>query len=311
MIDPMTGLDDGQDTGGGYDFDRWQQLAQQYGKTLTPDIMRTLQSVPPSEVESYIKSIVSGPVTIPKGTIPGQTPGQFAEDQKNPGGYVFQPTAGTPPPTTPPPGNGQPSIGGTLSGGGGGFTPPPQVNLGGPNGIPYIPGTPNFHPPSRGIPAPWSYDKFQAPTFEQAQNEPGYQFTAQQGNDALQRWAAARGTLNDSGTAKALIDYGQNAASTNYQNVWNRSFNAWNADVGNSLDAYKTNYGTQFSDPFEADYRSFLDTIVNPAMTAYGTQAQAGQRQNELNYNNAWDQELFGYQKDRDKVNDRFRLATL
>jgi hypothetical protein len=48
---------------------------------------------------------------------------------------------------------------------------------------------------------------FQAPTSVTEQNDPGYQFRLQQGQDALQNSAAARGGLLSGGTAKALSDY--------------------------------------------------------------------------------------------------------
>lgn len=54
------------------------------------------------------------------------------------------------------------------------------------------------------------------------QEDPGYQFRMQQGADALQRSAAARGGLMNGGTAKALTEYGQNFASNEYQNAYNR-----------------------------------------------------------------------------------------
>ena len=47
---------------------------------------------------------------------------------------------------------------------------------------------------------------------------PGYQFRLQQGQQALERSAAARGTLLTGGTAKALDRYGQDYASTEYAN---------------------------------------------------------------------------------------------
>lgn len=74
---------------------------------------------------------------------------------------------------------------------------------------------------------------FQAPTAEQAAQTPGYQFQLQQGQNALQNSAAARGGLLSSGTAKALDQYSQGLASSNYQNTYN-----------NALQTYGTNYNT-------------------------------------------------------------------
>lgn len=49
------------------------------------------------------------------------------------------------------------------------------------------------------------------------QNTPGYQFQLQQGLGALQNSAAASGGLLNGNTGQALINYGQNAANTQYQ----------------------------------------------------------------------------------------------
>lgn len=74
---------------------------------------------------------------------------------------------------------------------------------------------------------------FQAPTNVTEQNDPGYQFRLQQGQQALERSAAAKGNLLTGGTAKDLTDYAQGAASNEYQNVYNRA-----------LEGYQTNYNT-------------------------------------------------------------------
>jgi hypothetical protein len=65
--------------------------------------------------------------------------------------------------------------------------------------------------------------QFQAPTNVTEQNDPGYQFRLQQGMDALQNSAAARGGLLSGGTAKAIDQYAQSDASNEYNNVYNRS----------------------------------------------------------------------------------------
>jgi hypothetical protein len=66
---------------------------------------------------------------------------------------------------------------------------------------------------------------FQAPTNVTEQNDPGYQFRLNQGNQLLQNSAAAKGGLLSGGTAKALMDFGQNDASNEYSNVYNRALN--------------------------------------------------------------------------------------
>ena len=215
------------------------------------------------------------------------------------------------------------------------FTAPASVNLGGPAGIPYIPPTPAAPPtPQPGpapvpdlpvynrpgafsyqdypAPTPFAYADWKAPTVEEALNEPGYQFRFQQGMDALQRSAAARGVLNDSGTAKGLIDYGQGAAGSEYQNVWNRGFNAYQTGRRNALDTYNTNesnrfgtyatnragavdtynrnYKTQFTDPYQYAYQAATDTW-SPGMENWRT----GVDLSKLGYNTATDLSRLGY----------------
>jgi hypothetical protein len=54
------------------------------------------------------------------------------------------------------------------------------------------------------------------------QQDPGYDFRMQEGQKALERSAAARGGLQSGGTMKALAQYGQNFASNEYGNAYNR-----------------------------------------------------------------------------------------
>lgn len=84
--------------------------------------------------------------------------------------------------------------------------------------------------PGSGLLSPYG-EKFSAPTLAQAENDPGYQFQLQQGQQAIQNSAAARGQLLDPNTQRALLDFGQNSARTDYGNVYNRA-----------LQTYGTNY---------------------------------------------------------------------
>lgn len=57
---------------------------------------------------------------------------------------------------------------------------------------------------------------------QQLQNSPGYQFRYDQGMAGVQNSAAARGGLLSGGTLKAIQKYGQDFASNEYQNQFNR-----------------------------------------------------------------------------------------
>lgn len=63
------------------------------------------------------------------------------------------------------------------------------------------------------------YKPFDMATFQQ---DPSYQFRMDQGLKAIQRSAAARGNQLGGSTLGALQNYGQNAASQEYQNAFNR-----------------------------------------------------------------------------------------
>lgn len=66
-------------------------------------------------------------------------------------------------------------------------------------------------------------------------NDPSYQFRMDQGNRALQNSAAARGGLNSGATLKALTRYGQDYASTEYGNAYNRAQGTFNQNLANTL----------------------------------------------------------------------------
>lgn len=82
--------------------------------------------------------------------------------------------------------------------------------------------------------------------------DPAYQFDLQQGQQAIQRSAAAGGGLQSGGTMKALSDYSQGQASNEYQNAYSR---------------YMNNQNTQFNR---------LASIAGTGQTATGQLNQAG-----------------------------------
>ena len=76
--------------------------------------------------------------------------------------------------------------------------------------------------------------QFQAPSAQQAEATPGYQFTLGQGLQALDRGAAARGNLLTGGTMQAEQQYGQGLASQTYQQAYNQ-FQQGQANTYNRL----------------------------------------------------------------------------
>lgn len=117
--------------------------------------------------------------------------------------------------------------------------------------------------PGQGLLTPWA-EQFQAPTSVTEQNDPGYQFRLQQGAQALQNSAAARGGLLSGNTAKALEDYSQNYASNEYGNVYSRAYNE-----------YATRYN-QFQQN-QANEFNRLSSLAGGGQVAAGQLGQLGQ----------------------------------
>ena len=63
---------------------------------------------------------------------------------------------------------------------------------------------------------------FEAPTAEDLERDPSYQFRLQEGQRALERGASARGGLLSGGFARGLERYAQDYASTEYGQVYGR-----------------------------------------------------------------------------------------
>jgi hypothetical protein len=85
--------------------------------------------------------------------------------------------------------------------------------------------------PGEGLLTPWT-QTFTPPTSVTEQNDPGYQFRLSQGEGALENSAAANGSLLSGNTLEAQQQFGQNYASNEYSNVYNRA-----------LQQYQQNYG--------------------------------------------------------------------
>ncbi len=210
---------------------------------------------------------------------------------------------------------GAPPTGGS---GGGGTSGPAGPNLTSPfpigaPGVPQPIGQPGFVQPGAPVnykpPPPLALKPWQAPSIDQALNDPGYQFRTQEGQRQLQNWAGARGTLNDSSTAKALQDYGQQSASQEYQNVWNRDFGAWQGQNAADLQNYNTNYQTQYTDPYA------ISAGQASAQNAFNlTNTQQANAATQTNYQDEFQKWLaqFGvFQDQRDSTwNKNFQYAT-
>ena len=76
---------------------------------------------------------------------------------------------------------------------------------------------------------------FKAPTADEARATPGYEFAVSEAMKALHRSAAAQGSLQGGGTLKAITQYAQNLADTNYQNVFNNALTTFGANRNATL----------------------------------------------------------------------------
>lgn len=114
-----------------------------------------------------------------------------------------------------------------------------------------------------GLLTQWS-GNFQAPTADQARQTPGYQFAQQEGQNAVQRSAAAKGDLLTGGTLKDLTNYSQGLADTNYQQTYN-----------NALTQYQLGYN-QFQQG-QSNTFNRLAALSGIGQTATGQLNQASQ----------------------------------
>lgn len=103
-----------------------------------------------------------------------------------------------------------------------------------------------------------SYQPFQAPTLEDAKQNPGYQFALDTGTAALDKSAAARGNIFSGTQGTALEQFGQGLGEQNYNDVYNRA-----------LSTYGTNFNT-FNTGQTNEYNR-LGTLAGMGQTAANT----------------------------------------
>ncbi|VVE31696.1 hypothetical protein PEP31012_03711 [Pandoraea eparura] len=75
---------------------------------------------------------------------------------------------------------------------------------------------------------------FSAPTAEQAQATPGYQFTLDQGLKSVQNSAAARGLGTSGAALKGAASYTTGLADSTYNDVFNRALNTFNTNYSSA-----------------------------------------------------------------------------
>lgn len=112
--------------------------------------------------------------------------------------------------------------------------------------------------------------------------DPSYLFRFAQGQKALERQAAAGGRFLSGGQLQAAANYGQGAASQEFQNAYGRALGTFNTNEGNRFSAFNTNEGNRFgafqsneANRFNANQANFSNA-VNPLLALSGAGQQVG-----------------------------------
>jgi hypothetical protein len=130
------------------------------------------------------------------------------------------------------------------------------------------------------------------------QADPGYDWRIGQGQQAIDRSAAARGGLQSGAALKEAQRYGQNFASNEYQNAYNR----WNTDETNNYNRYNTQQNNVYNKLATlAGMGQVANTQLGQAGTNYanstsGTLANTANNLGNIWSNNAANQSNVGYQ---------------
>lgn len=152
--------------------------------------------------------------------------------------------------------------GGSQGGGGQAFTPPPAWNQ-------------SFTAPA-----------FKAPTAEDLQNDVGYQEQLKRGQQAIERSAAARGTVLNPGTLKDLTDFSQGTASAENDKLYARKYGEYMGDVQQRGNEYNQRY-KQYLDQYQQAAGTFginygvatddINRFINQQNNAFGQQLSLAQ----------------------------------
>lgn len=100
--------------------------------------------------------------------------------------------------------------------------------------------TPFTPPPAFNPGQPFSFNP------SDLQNTPGYQFQLQQGEQAITDQASATGGVGGGNTLKALINYGQGLAGTEFQNAFANAQNTYQTNFSNSQSVSQNAYANAY-----------------------------------------------------------------
>lgn len=137
--------------------------------------------------------------------------------------------------------------------------------------------------------------------------DPGYAFRLAQGQAALDTGAGSQGQLFSGAQQKALMEYGQDLGSQEYQNAYNRQFTTFQ----DTRDAQYANYLNQL-----ADYNQNLRNQYSDAMQMTGigeaSTARLGTAQGNYLTNQQYGTEMIGAGKQQEAAaGDLFKASLL
>lgn len=177
-----------------------------------------------------------------------------------------------------------------------GFGAPPNQYASNPAAPQYVqPATPaNLSQPYQvqgTAPSAPNFTPYTAPTLAQLQDSPGYQARLDAGLLAGNRSAAAKGTVLNGGTQKALNRYGQDYASNEYNNLFgqglatNQNNNSLlQTGFGDSLSSF--NSTNQFGlNARQQNQNEFQQNVVQPAQQTFQNQYQSYLNENARTLN--------------------------
>lgn len=144
----------------------------------------------------------------------------------------------------------------------------------------------NYEDPGPFDPGPaFSFREFTAPDPNDI-NNPAYKFRLEQGLKALQASKAGQGSFLSGATGKAMQDYGQQSASQEYNNIWNRSMSEYDTNRNNAFGNWAAQYGQR-----KDVYGFHFDNIG---------------RKNTFNQNNAFNKNSFNLTNAKSAWDDLF-----
>lgn len=146
----------------------------------------------------------------------------------------------------------------------------PTFQQSGPYTVPQWTGS--FTPP----PVPTNLqNQYALPTEAEAEAAPGYKFASDQGQQAIERAAAAKGTIDNPGTQQGLAEFNQNLATTNYGNVVSQGLAARQQNV--------SDYNNSFTQAFQQYAQKYGEFVNQSGMGLTGYQTNVNTQRNSQN----------------------------